>query len=648
MLDGDCVSTYEVSSTVTLDAYQETSHPSSAQLSFVVCLVLLTPLLYGYLLAFELTESEAILVRALPTLSLLFLALAALSLLLRLRRQPLWVQLLPWALGPAVAPWLPRRLPLVSPHHGFAIHRLYVERGELAHLLPVMSTAFCVAAFLAVIPAILLRRPRRSSVATVAHGSARWATLSEAVEGGLGPHPGVHLGYFADRPRHPLNDDSDHHILVLAPPGTGKTTAIVIPTLLSYQAPAWVLDPKGELWETTSGWRSREFGHRCIRFAPTDPATLAWNPLLEIPTDPSDIATAMVLARNLVVSPAAGGELHWTLAARSLWTLLALHVRYAPDLPTTMASLRALLSAHENHDDLFDELAAFSHDPGGLHQWLHPTALEPTATHPEVHLLARKFRATPARERGSIVSTLQQYLDPWGDPQIARATSRSDFDLGDLLEPPAATYYLSIPFHDLGRLAPLVRLQLTALARRLTLRPTDSPHRLEILVDEYASLGRLPIMEDLLAFLRGYNARATLLLQDLAQLQRLYGLQESISGNCRVHLTTATQSTTTRRHASSLAGVTTARYRRTSRSQSAPWAGRSRRSISTVESSRPLITEGEVGALALDHGLLYKAGIAPIRIRLRPFFRDPDLLARVTAPASAAPPTDSDLALPFS
>ena len=117
----------------------------------------------------------------------------------------------------------------------------------------------------------------------------------------------------------------------------------------------------------------------------------------------------------------------------------------------------------------------------------------------------------------------------------------------------------------MGRLAPLVRLQLAALGRQLTERPAESPHRLEVIVDELASLGRLPILEDLLAFFRGYGARCVLLLQDLAQLHKLYGLRETITGNCRVHLLTANQNPATRRHASSLAGTTTARYRRTTR-----------------------------------------------------------------------------------
>jgi type IV secretion system protein VirD4 len=418
----------------------------------------------------------------------------------------------------------------------------------------------------------------------------------------------------------------------------GKTTALVVPTLLRCRSSTWLLDPKGELWEATAGWRARAMGHRCLRFAPTEEGTLRWNPLLAIPRgagDVGDVATAAVLARNLVVSSASARESHWVLSARSLCTALALHVRYAPDVEPTMEAMRQVLSSRADHDALFGELSTYEHDVDGVFGWRDALTGEPTRTHPEVALLARRFLATPGRERGSILSTLQPFLDPWGDPRIAESTAESDFDFGPLLDGSPTTLYLSIPFHDLGRLAPLVRLQLAALGRALTRRPPESPHRLEVIVDEFASLGRLPILEDLLAFLRGYNARCVLLLQDLAQLHRLYGTREAITGNCRVHLVTATQNPATRRHASALAGTATARYRRTSSSrQGGRMGGGRRRTVSMTENSRPLITEGEVGALALDRALVFKAGAPPIRARLRPFFRDPELRRR----AGIAPP----------
>lgn len=620
-----------------MNDFQEPQDAQSlAGLVFIAATLGLAMPLYGYLLALSQVPSA---LRAelpsFPVAPLLGVVTLLIYLSPQLRRSPLPIRLLPLLLALGLARALPPRIPLVSPWIGLHVHQVYARAAEWPALAPAALWALGIAATIAFIPAAALRRRTSSEIAATAHGTARWAAPREIRSAGLlaSPERGIHLGYLEPTHRTPITEPSDNHILVLAPPGTGKTTAIVIPTLLSYPATSWILDPKGELWEASAGWRQYKFGHECLRFEPTRAGTARWNPLEEIPLGEGDVAAATSFARNLVVAPAAGGaEQHWTLAARSLWSALALHVRYAPDLAPTMAALRGVLSSHSSHDDLFDELALYDHDRDLVRGWRDPWTEEPTATHPEVALLARKFRATPGRERGSIVSTLQQYLDPWGDPQIAAATERSDIDLADLMTGDPVTLYLSIPFHDLGRLSPLIRLQLAALGRRLTQRPPNTPHRLEVIIDEFASLGRLPIVEDLLAFLRGYAARATLLLQDLSQIRRLYGDRESITANCRVHLTTATQSPGTRRHTSSLAGTTTVRYRRTTRSRGGRLSAGNRRSSAMVETSRPLITEGEVGTLPLGRGVLFRAGLAPVRTHLLPYFEDPALLTRSGTP----------------
>lgn len=618
--------------------YQERPGADLGALVFVLGIVGLSVPLYGYLVAWRFSPPPLLALCPSVPVGPVLLGLATVSNLSRRVRRGRWtMRSLPVVVA-ALGWWLlPERVPVISPWVGFRVHGVYAGVGALRLLVPSALHALAVSCVLAAGPAAWLRRAR-AEVATVAHGSARWATEGDARAAGLlGPaDEGLHLGHVDPEHRRPLTDASDHHVLVFAPPGVGKTTALVIPTLLRMRSSAWVLDPKGELWEATADWRRRELGHECLRFAPADAAVPAWNPLLEIPRGPGDVAVASLFARNLVVAPA-GGEVHWTLAARSLWTALALHVRWARGRRATMAVLRATLSAYTDHDELFDELAGYEHDPGGHQGWLDPVTGEPTATHPEVMLLARKFRATPPRERGSIVSTLAQYLDPWGDPQIAAATAESHLSLAGLLSGQPTTLYLSIPFHDLGRLSPLIRLQLAALGRRLTERSPSGlgqeARRLEVVVDEFASLGRLPIMEELLAYFRGYDARCFLLCQDLSQLHRLYGRNETITGNCRVHVTTATQAPGTRRHASALAGTATARYRRTSRSHGMAMRG-GRRTSSMVESSRPLLTEGEVGTLDLGQALVFKAGMPPLRSYLRPYFRDPELAPRTWRPVS--------------
>lgn len=74
------------------------------------------------------------------------------------------------------------------------------------------------------------------------------------------------------------------HIIALAPTRSGKGVGLVIPTLLSWEESAVVLDIKGENWALTSGWR-HQTGYKVLRWDPTDALagrSARYNPLEEI------------------------------------------------------------------------------------------------------------------------------------------------------------------------------------------------------------------------------------------------------------------------------------------------------------------------------------------------------------------------------
>lgn len=467
-------------------------------------------------------------------------------------------------------------------------------------------------------------RSRGGVVAETAHGSAQWATAGDLRRARLFSKQGVVLGRWSGLPERRIVDGSDHHILLVMPPGAGKTTGPILSTLATNRASCFVLDPKGELFETSAGWR-KAMGQRVIRFAPTlgtsqGPAE-RWNPLDEIERGPGDVAQVTEMARNLISYPAATTEDgHWIAGARSLFVLLTLHVIYADTLPATLAAARELLNTAEP-EKLFAQLAAFPHDPDGHRfRWRDALTGETLFTHPEVARQARRFKATPERERGSLVSTLQPFLDLWGDPVVAHSTETSDFSLDALLGDKPATLYASVPYHDLARIGGLMRMLLTALFRRVTQRGVLSDEgrnarRLEILFDEFASLGRVPVIEDTLAYLRGYGVRCTLAVQDLNQIVRNFSRTETLTGTCGVLVATATQQAETRTLLSKLAGEATVRYETVSKNRGGGFAGRRTTTRGWSEVKRPLLTEGEVGQLPPDQVLILKRGHPPVLAR---------------------------------
>lgn len=495
------------------------------------------------------------------------------------------------------------------------------------------------------ITAALLRLAlgRRSTVAATAHGSARFADRADLAAADLLSGEGLVLGALG-RGRRPfaLTDRSGQHALVVMPPGAGKTTGPIASSLLNTpEHSALVLDPKGELFELTAGWRA-DAGQEIIRFAPHDGTgeTWAWNPLQEVPRGDREIAALAALTENLVSYPAeTQGDSHWTASARSLLRCLLLDELYRSDTPS-LAGARARLTSRTGPDDLerlFDEMAGAVHDRELRFGWRK--AGRPTATHPEIARLARTFASTPDRERGSIVSTLNRFLDLWGDARVAAATARSRWNLSHLTDPAQpTTVYVTAPFNELARLAPLLRVLVALLVHRLTDdsvpyqdAATGRRRRVLLVLDEFASLGRIPLLEHVLAFLRGYGVTAMLAIQDVGQLYRLYTRNETFSGTCGIHVATATANLTTRSEISRRAGEATVIYPKRSRSGTFT-KGKTTRSQAEVR--RPLLTEGEVGTLSPDQLLILKAGHPAVLAEKLPYWRHPVLARR----AKLAPP----------
>lgn len=449
------------------------------------------------------------------------------------------------------------------------------------------------------------------------YGSARWADVDEVRKAGLTQPAGVFLGQFADQY---LRHEGPEHVLTFAPTRSGKGVGLVVPTLLSWPASAVIHDIKGENWSLTAGWRSR-FSH-CLLFNPTDLASAAYNPLLEVRRGAHEVRDVQNIA-DILVDPEGALERrnHWEKTSHALLVGAILHVLYA------------------GQDKTLRGVANFLSDPACTFELtLHRMMTTPhlgDAPHPVVASAAREVLNKSDNERSGVLSTAMSFLGLYRDPTVAEVTSRCDWRIADLIsaEHPVSLY-LVVPPSDISRTKPLIRLILNQVGRRLTESLDGSDgierrHKLLLMLDEFPALGRLDFFETALAFMAGYGLRAFLISQSLNQIDKAYGQNHSILDNCHVRVTFATNDERTAKRISETLGTATElrAQRNYAGHRLAPWLGHLM--VSRQETARPLLTPGEVMQLPSDEAVVMLSGLAPIRAKKLRYFTDSNFQSRV-------------------
>ena len=532
-------------------------------------------------------------------------------------------------------------------------------------------TSFFVMFGLMVVLAI--RRARFRSASGV-YGTARWASRKELERVGLLEDKGVILAQSNDAQFHSvvktdvsgdvnvqwvmdregqevLRHNGPEHVFCFAPTRSGKGVGLVIPTLLTWTGSCVVYDIKKENWTATSGWR-RSFSH-CLRFEPTAPGSVRFNPLLEIRKGLYEVRDAQNIA-DILVDPEGSLERrdHWDKTAHTIFVGAILHILYA-EKDKSIAGLVRFLSDPERS---IEET---------LHYMLNTRHL-PDGPHPVVASCAREALNKSPNELSGVISTAMTFLALFRDPIIARNTALSDFHIEDLMNAQRpVSLYIVVPPSDIDRTKPLIRLILNQMGRRLTEKMSfrqkengkgvpgsevllktgkDSAgklsghkvqprHRMLLMLDEFPSLGRLSFFETELAYLAGYGIKCIMISQSLNQIEKAYGQNNSILDNSHVRLTFGALDERTAKRISDLLGQATEKRRQLNfaGSRLAPWLGHVMES--EQESPRPLLTPGEILQLPGDDALLMVGGIPPYRAKKVMYYQDERFRERAWLPA---------------
>jgi type IV secretion system protein VirD4 len=364
------------------------------------------------------------------------------------------------------------------------------------------------------------------SSAPQSHGTSRWARWRERRDLGRPAAPdhlhgdGIVLGWHEGRL---LQSPAEDNVLLFGVQRSGKTSTVVVPTLLGWKGGVVATSTKEELVSLTAGHRGR-IGPLWV-FAPLDrdhvwmerlglrPAT--WNPLDAV----DSCGAASELADHFTAAGKRGASAHWYLAASNLITGLAVCERErGGDMRSLLMRLNRTVSS----------------------EYIGLSAVVEDATAAEL-LVA--FAITPDREAGSIASTARSSLSLWTDERVAFATTSGPHALDlDRLLADAGTLYLVAPAEEAERCRPLFSALLSSLLRRATSRARTqggvlSP-RLLLALDEAANFARIPRLAGYASSGPGQGIQLLLGYHDLAQVEAAYGeaAARTIWNNCRARV----------------------------------------------------------------------------------------------------------------
>ena len=446
-------------------------------------------------------------------------------------------------------------------------------------------------------------------------GTARWAMVKEIRDAGLLGDDGVVLGRFA---REYLRHDGPEHVLCFAPTRSGKGVGLVVPSLLTWPGSAIVHDIKGENWGLTAGFRAR-FG-KVLLFDPTNAASAAYNPLLEVRRGEWEVRDVQNVA-DVLVDPEGSLEKrnHWEKTSHALLVGTILHVLYAePD--KTLAGVANFLSDPKR--PMESTLKAMMLTPH----------LGEAGVHPVVASAARELLNKSENDRSGVLSTAMSFLGLYRDPVVAAVTRQCDWRIADLVDGAhPVSLYLVVPPSDISRTKPLIRLILNQIGRRLTedLKSKDGRHRLLLMLDEFPALGRLDFFESALAFMAGYGMKAFLIAQSLNQIEKAYGPNNAILDNCHVRVSFATNDERTAKRVSDALGTATEMraMKNYAGHRLSPWLGHLM--VSRSETARQLMTPGEIMQLPPDDEIVMIAGVPPVRAKKARYFTDRRFTSRL-------------------
>lgn len=412
-----------------------------------------------------------------------------------------------------------------------------------------------------------------------------------------------HEGLILGKQRVSLSD-SFKNLGLIAPTGSGKTTKFVIPNILNCSGSVVVTDPSGEIFKYTAGHMKKR-GYKIHVLQPADLSqSHRFNPLKRFKT-PQQLRQ---LATTLATS-AGGGDPFWTnTAINILYIGLMALSRCGNPAFQTLGNLRWLL----NH---------FGVDGKAIKGFMAEHLDEVTFAE------YKAFVAQDAKILSSILSSARASLDLWSDPDIIKLTASDSIDIDSFRTEKTITY-LIVPEHQIGYFSLILNLFYTACFEScLELGSQPGLLPMFFFLDEFGNLGKIPRFASMATTLRKRGCSLCIILQELSQLETLYGREEAksiFSGGMANKLFFSGLDLETCQYLERVLGRNTV--------YDTAFGGVSDRARTVAQ---PLMTLDEVRMMDDQTGILISGSQRPAKLDMLPYYKNPYFtrLSKIPAPA---------------
>jgi type IV secretory pathway TraG/TraD family ATPase VirD4 len=318
---------------------------------------------------------------------------------------------------------------------------------------------------------------------------------------------GAYLGVYDDGEWATAEPESG--TMIIGPPRRGKTTAMIIPTILGASGPLLSTATKPEVMESTMRARG-EIG-QIWWFDPAGEVTqmpegvrrLHWSPIAASTTWDDALLTAHAMTECTRTGAGTQNDSHWTERAETLLSPL-------------------LYAAHLMEGSIEDVMRWTHHHDLGPSLEVLAGSEDPIAADALIGI-----QRTDSRERSSIFSTTAGVLSAYKSRGARQTATDPNFD-PDAFVHSSDTIYVTAPDHKQRACEPLVVGLVEQIRHRIyhhAALGTQGLYRAVFILDEFGNVIKLPNILELASQAGGQGLDLVIVIQDLVQIATRYGQQ---------------------------------------------------------------------------------------------------------------------------